>query len=307
MQTTTDAKPDEAKFSHRHIDVGDVRLHVVEAGHAPFARRATSRPLVILLHGFPEFWWSWRYQLEALAEAGFHVVAPDMRGYNFSDKPGKVEDYRIEALAADVAGLVRALGKQRAVVVGHDWGGAAAWQFAMSHPQSLERLVILNSPHPLRMKAALGTLRQLKKSWYMLFFQLPRLPEKFLAKDDYAAIRRTFARDGVPKPDIDRYVEAFAREGTARAAVNYYRSALGRILRGDSSPIAAIDAPTLVLWGDRDHYMGNDLATPSRTLVPNARVEFISGASHWVQHNAPARVNELLIEFIADLRSGRPS
>src|SRR5690242_12831972 len=157
--------PDAPSF--RFVDVGEVRLHVADAGNGP---------LVVLLHGFPEFWYTWRRQIPALAQAGFHAVAPDMRGYNLSDKPAGVRAYRVPALVEDVAGLIRACGAARATVIGHDWGGLVAWAFAMEHPEMLDRLVILNSPHPRAMARAIRTPRQFLKSWYMMFFQIPWLP-----------------------------------------------------------------------------------------------------------------------------------
>src|SRR3954449_2631161 len=162
------------RWAHREAVVNGVRLHYVEAG---------AGPLVVLLHGFPEFWYSWRHQIPALAAAGFRVVAPDMRGYNRSDKPRGVRAYSGDALTGDVAKLIRACGAERAVVVGHDWGAAVAWQFAMAYPALLERLVIMNAPHPARFLRALRTWRQARKSWYMFFFQLPWLPESRFRAD----------------------------------------------------------------------------------------------------------------------------
>ena len=154
-------------FVHREIVVNGLRFHSVEAG---------SGPLVVLLHGFPEFWYSWRYQMKALAEAGFHVLAPDLRGYNHSDKPLGTSQYCLDLLADDVAGFIRERGDQSAILVGHDWGGAIAWKVASAYPELVERLVILNAPHPAAFKRELRTFTQLRKSWYMLFFQLPYIP-----------------------------------------------------------------------------------------------------------------------------------
>jgi pimeloyl-ACP methyl ester carboxylesterase len=192
-------------FRHRHLNVGEVALHVVEAGPERDA------PLVVLLHGFPEFWWSWRRQLRALSEAGFHVVAPDLRGFHLSDKPRAVRAYRLDALADDVAGLIRACGASKASVVGHDWGAAIAWEFAQRRPQMLELLGIINVPHPAWWRRALRSPKQLRKSWYMLFFQLPWLSERWLRRDDYRNLRRfCFERDGVDAWVVDQYVEAAA-------------------------------------------------------------------------------------------------
>jgi epoxide hydrolase 4 len=274
----------------RFVDVGGVRLHVAEAGRGP---------PVVLLHGFPEFWYAWRHQIPALARAGFHVVAPDMRGYNLSDKPRGVQSYRVPTLVEDVAGLIRACGATKATVVGHDWGGLVAWAFAMAHPELLDRLVIMNSPHPKSMARAIRTGKQLLKSWYMFFFQLPWLPELAIRARGVAALLRDYERDPlIPgtllESDRDRYAAAIAQPGALTATINYYR-ALGRT--GVGVARRSIDAPVLVIWSDRDRYLVRDLAEPDPDLVPHARVERID-ASHWVQNEQPERVNAMLIGFL---------
>jgi pimeloyl-ACP methyl ester carboxylesterase len=274
----------------RFVDVGEVRLHVAEAG---------SGPLVVLLHGFPEFWYAWRHQIPALARAGFRVVAPDMRGYNLSDKPRGVRAYRVPTLVEDVAGLVRACGATRAVVVGHDWGGLVAWAFAMQHPEMLDRLAILNSPHPKSMARAIRTPRQFLKSWYMYFFQVPWLPEVAIRVRGLDALLRDYERDPlVPgtfsETDRDRYRTAFAQPGALTSALNYYR-ALGRT--GVGVTRRTIEAPVLVIWSDHDRYLVRELAEPDPAVVPRARVERID-ASHWVQNEQPEQVNALLVDFL---------
>jgi pimeloyl-ACP methyl ester carboxylesterase len=254
-------------------------LHYVEAGDGP---------LVVLLHGFPEFWFSWRHQLEALSTAGFRVVAVDQRGYNLSDKPHGLGAYRIERLAADVAQLIVGLGVERAAaVVGHDWGGGIAWAFAMHYPERLERLAILNAPHPATFVRHLANPAQLRKSWYMFFFQLPWLPEALLRANNFAAIRRQ-----LPEPE---YVEALQQPGALTAAINYYR-AMFRV-----RPAALrrrFEKPVLAIWGQRDRFFGPDLAVPDPRLVPQAEVKRLSDAGHWVQLDQPERVSELLIAFV---------
>lgn len=287
-------------FFHRRVDVGEVTLHVAEA-RPPFVSGddvPKDVPLVVLLHGFPEFWWSWREQLRALSEAGCWVVAPDMRGYNESDKPEGVRAYEIEKLADDVAGLVRALGRDEAVVVGHDWGAVVAWQFAQQHPSMLERLAILNVPHPLAMMRGLRRPKQLRKSWYMFFFQLPRLPELLIAKDDFAFARRTFRADGFDRETIEHYVDALRVPGAAASAINYYRAAIRRVLTGRTPKMKVIERPVLVIWGDRDRFLGREMADPPKRFVPNARVVHIPEATHWVQNDAAEEVSRLLSEFI---------
>jgi pimeloyl-ACP methyl ester carboxylesterase len=279
----------ETALVHRMAEVEPgVRLHYVEAGDGP---------LVVLLHGFPEFWYSWRSQIPALAEAGLRVVAPDMRGYNLSDKPRGAKAYAIETLARDVARLLDVCGAERACVVGHDWGAVVAWWFAMLYPERLDRLAILNVPHPLKFQRALRTLSQLRKSWYMFFFQLPWLPEAMIR----ASIRHTLGamvqRGSFSAADVDRYVEAILRPGALTAGINYYRALFRYGLR-TMRRLRRIDAPVLVIWGERDPYIGRELADPPHDWVPNVRVERLPNASHWVQNDQPQRVNELLTDFL---------
>jgi pimeloyl-ACP methyl ester carboxylesterase len=221
-----------------------------------------------------------------------------MRGYNESDKPVGVEHYAVEKLAGDIAGLVRALGRKNAVIVGHDWGAAVAWVVAEHFPEVVSRLAILNVPHPLQMARGLTTLKQLRKSWYMFFFQLPfGIPEAALAAGNYAALRRTFEVDGFPSTEVEPYVEAMKKPGAITAAMSYYRSAIRRGALGRSPKAKVIDCPVLVIWGDQDRHLGKEMATPPPRFVPNARVVHIPEASHWVQNAAPEKVNELLLGF----------
>jgi pimeloyl-ACP methyl ester carboxylesterase len=285
-----------------YAELGDVRLHYVEAGDGP---------LVVLLHGFPEFWFGWRSQIPALAEAGFRAVAPDMRGYNLSSRPGRVAAYSIDRLAADVRDLIRERGADRAFLVAHDWGAGAAWATAMDHPEVVERLAILNGPHPRRMLRGLRQPRQLARSWYMFFFQLPWLPERLLSAAGYSALRRAFddARPGAFTPqDVARYVEAWSQPGAATAMLNYYRAAFRQLPRRAQERIRPIRAPTLVIWGERDRALGAELAEPDRADVPNLdRVVRLPDASHWLQHDEPERVGRLLIEFFAGAADREPA
>jgi pimeloyl-ACP methyl ester carboxylesterase len=273
---------------HLDVQAGEVRLHCAAMG-------PRDGPLVVLLHGFPECWVSWRHQLPALAGAGLRAVAPDLRGYGGSDKPLGVGAYRIENLARDVAELIGALGRERADVVGHDWGAHVAWHLAMWHPQRVRRLAILNMPHPERMRRGLRTARQLGKSWYMFFFQLPILPERFMSPRRLrGAFLHTPERKGAyDEADIDAIVAAV---GDRTAPINYYRAAA----RYRSPPWQPVRAETLVIWGQRDRWLGEELAEPDPRWVPRARVERIPGASHWVQADAPERVNDLLRSHLGE-------
>src|SRR5918912_3062729 len=202
-----------------YADLGEVQLHYVEAGDGP---------LVVLLHGFPEFWYGWRLQIKALAAAGFRVVAPDMRGYNLSSRPKGVDDYDIEKLAGDVRDLIHERGAQSALLAGHDWGGSVAWATAMTHPEVVDRLAILNAAHPRRLNEGLRNPNQLRRLWYFFFFQLPGLPERIVRARHWRFFRR-YQRDARPPytpEDIERYVESWSQPGAEAAIINYYRAAV---------------------------------------------------------------------------------
>ena len=275
-------------FSHRYVDSGGVRLHVVEAGRGP---------LVVLLHGFPEFWWSWRRQLEALARAGFHAVAPDMRGYNLSDKPNDVDDYRLGKLSADVAAIVRAFGAEKAYVVGHDWGAIVAWAFAMEFQPMLERLVIVNGPHPAIVGRSWRRPSQLLKSWYVLMFQLPIVPEAFVKLLEWRAIRNALEPDGVPKEDVDEYIEAAKRAGGMHGPICYYRAGIRDMVGGKGPRLRPIEQPVLVVWGEKDRFLDKEAADPGRALAPHLRVEWLPEVSHWVPATAPEALTEAILAF----------
>jgi pimeloyl-ACP methyl ester carboxylesterase len=284
-----------------YAQVGDdVRLHYVEAGDGP---------LIVLLHGFPEFWFGWRLQISPLAAAGFRVVAPDTRGYNLSSRPTGIAAYSAERLADDIRGLIRELGAESAFVVGHDWGGTIAWTMAMKCPEVVDRLAILDAAHPRSLQKGLSHPRQLTRSWYFFFFALPDVPERVVRRDRFRFFQR-FLRDARPPctaEEIDRYVEAWSQPGAPTAMINYYRCSV-RPPKGTKSVIRPVSAPTLVIWGQDDRYLGHGVRTPDRAEVPNLdRVEELPDASHWVHHDAHERVTQLLIDFVAPARQGDPA
>ena len=292
MSTTEDLA--SGKLREGYADVGDQRLHYVEAGDGP---------LIVLLHGFPEFWYGWRRQIEPLAAAGFRVVAPDTRGYNLSSKPDGVEAYDTGRLAADIRGLIQERGAETALLVGHDWGGTIAWATAMHHPEVVERLAILNAAHPRKLSQGLHHPDQLRRSWYFFFFDLPDLPETVVRADNWRFFRH-FLRDAHPAhtpEDIERYVKAWSQPGAATGMINYYRSSVRTPLKRAEEQIRTISAPTLVIWGERDRYLRAELAEPEHDDVPNLdRVVRLPDASHWVHHDEPERVNQLLIDFFRE-------
>jgi len=297
--TTTDSLGD-TDLTHETARTNGIDLHCVTAG-------PEDGDLLVLLHGFPEFWYSWKHQLPALVDAGYRVVTPDLRGYNRSERPAGVSAYSIDELVADVAGLVDHYGDGAAHVVGHDWGGLIAWQVGIDRPDVVDRLVILNAPHPNRFDRRLRTsFSQLRKSWYVFYFQLPWLPETGFQWSDYAVVESLLREEtqsgAFTDEDIERYKSALATPGAVTAALNYYR-ALGRqrvkqYLLGDGVPNQSVDVPTMLVWGENDHALDSELTEGNEQWVENLRVEGIPDASHWVQFDARERVNELLVDFL---------
>jgi pimeloyl-ACP methyl ester carboxylesterase len=274
-----------------YADIGDVRLHYVEAGEGP---------LIVLLHGFPEFWYGWRLQIEPLAAAGFRVVAPDMRGYNLSSRPEDVHAYDTEHLTADIRGLIQERGAQKALLVGHDWGGSVAWATAMQYPEVVDRLAILNAAHPRKLTQGLHHPGQLRKSWYFFFFALPELPEAVVHADRWHFFRHFLhaARPAYTPEEMDRYIEAWSQPGAATGMINYYRFSVRESPKEAEAALRPISAPTLVIWGQQDQYLGPELAEPEHDDVPNLdRVERLPDASHWVHHDEAQRVTQLLTDF----------
>ena len=277
------------------LTTNGVRLHTIIAGPENGAP-------VVLLHGFPEFWYGWRHQIPVLAAHGCRVIVPDQRGYNLSDKPPRVADYNMDALSDDVLGLLDALGYERATLVGHDWGAAVAWWTALRAPERLHALVILNVPHPGVMRRyARRHLSQLRKSWYMFFFQIPRLPEWLIRMRGFAAGRRallTTSRPGAfSQEDIARYVEAWQQPGALTAMINWYRALFRhppqRLPHGPR-----VRVPTHILWGKRDAFLEHEMASLSRDLCDQGRLTFFDDATHWLQHEEPDAVNEAILDMV---------
>jgi pimeloyl-ACP methyl ester carboxylesterase len=305
---------DPAGWRHETARVDGVDLHYVTVDPDPAAvdHPTGDPPLVVLLHGFPEFWYAWRHQLDPLARAGYRVVAPDLRGYNRSSRPTGVDSYRPERLVADVRGLVEGLGYGRAAVVGHDWGGAVAWETAIREPDLVSRLVVLNAPHPeAYRRTLLRSPEQLLKSWYVFLFQVPWLPERLLEADDYRVVGElltdTVRPDAFSESDVRRYKDAMARSGSVSGAINYYR-AIAResaarqvrsLLPGAETRDATVRVPTLVVWGEQDPALSTDLLDGLDRWVPDLRIEVLPAASHWVQADQPDRVTDLLVDFLA--------
>lgn len=280
-------------YDHEYIRTNGVTLHVVQAG-------PVDGPLVILLHGFPEYWYGWHHQMDALASHGFRVWVPDQRGYNLSDKPEGVAAYTRDQLATDVIGLIDAAGRERAFIGGHDWGAAVAWWLAQKYPARVEKLVIANVPHHDVMRQALREdFRQRLKSWYIAFFQIPRVPEWLLSANDYQGLTRLLR--GSARPDtftdaeLTAYRGAWSQPGALTGMLNWYRAIAQIRLEKPASP--RIKPPTLILWGVHDVALTQDMAEPSRALCDDGQLTFFEDATHWVLHDEPVRTSAQIVHF----------
>jgi pimeloyl-ACP methyl ester carboxylesterase len=284
---------DTPNIEHVFLPSNGIRLHVTQVG-------SRYGSLVILLHGFPEFWYGWRQQIQPLANAGFRVWAPDQRGYNLSDKPRTIASYRFTELVNDVVGLIDAAGVDQCYLAGHDWGAAVAWWVALQHPERLHKLAILNVPHPAVMVQTLSSsFDQLKKSWYMFFFQIPFLPEAILRNNDWEYVIKMLKSDSKPnsfnEEDIERYRQAWWRKGAITNMLNWYRAAIQ--MPPDMSGDLRIRVPTMILWGAQDTALGREMAQPSLDLCDQGKLVFFENSSHWIQHDESEAVNKHLVEF----------
>lgn len=282
--------------THHTETINGIRLHWVEQGQGP---------VILLLHGFPEFWYSWRHQIDPLAAAGFRVVAPDMRGYNLSAKPGDIDEYRIDCLTSDIAALINRVSPSgKVVLVGHDWGGLVAWYTAMAHPDLLDRLVIFNCPHPLGFSRALHRLSQKRRAWYQFAFQIPLLPELLLSFNDCAMIRRTLRRlihrrEALTRSEVEKYVEAMKQPGALRGMINYYR-AIGRHRRWTRSVVKPITVPTLVVWSEDDPFFISEAFEHYEGWLDRYELQRVPGAGHFIQADLPEWVVDRIIGFSRD-------
>jgi pimeloyl-ACP methyl ester carboxylesterase len=289
-------------FEHKYADVNNVRLHYVTVGQGK---------LIMFLHGFPEFWYEWKTQL---AEFGrdYQAVAPDMRGYNLSSKPADVAQYRTRYLIEDIRALAEHLGHKKLILVAHDWGGGVAWPFAMRHPEYVEKLIIINAPHPVIFVRELrDNPAQRKASQYILVHRTAGA-EDMLARDNYALLVNSILRDGLERgyfkeEDREAYIEAWSQSGALTGGLNYYRAAHLGSFTGEGDDILSADpssfevrVPTLVIWGDKDRYLLTGNLEGLEKYVPNLTIKRIPDGSHWVIHEKPVLVNSYIREFIKD-------
>lgn len=285
---------DMANVSFQFVKTNGIHLHLAIAG-------PVDGPLVILLHGFPEFWFGWNNQLQALAEKGYRVVAPDQRGYNLSDKPKGIDHYTLDSLRDDVVGLIEFFQEKAAVIVGHDWGGAVAWHLAATRPEFVEKLIVLNIPHPRAMpRVLIKNPLQWMKSSYMAFFQLPHLPEKALGMGEFKRLHQGIAQSSNPHTfstvEIEQYKTAWSQSDALTAMLNWYRA----IRKGSFKqvPETKINVPVRIIWGLGDQFLSPMLAKESMAFCEEVNLAFVEQATHWIQHEQPEIVNHLIIQFI---------
>jgi epoxide hydrolase 4 len=278
-------------LSYQMVRANGLEFHVAVAG--------SGDRLALCLHGFPESSFSWRYQLPLLARLGYLVWAPDLRGYGRSSRPIGVKAYDIENLEADVAALIEASGARQIVLIGHDWGALIAWNYAMFGRLPIAKLIIMNVPHPALAQKGLRTARQLAKSWYIFFFQLPRIPEWALARNHYAAIAQAFRAMAVDKARFPAevlrvYQDAAAEPGALTAMLNYYRALLRGLGRTSRRGAPRIEVPTLMIWGEQDAALGKELTYGTDQYVSDLTLRYLPNVSHWVQQEAPETVNAIM-------------
>ncbi|MEA5576170.1 alpha/beta hydrolase [Anabaena sp. UHCC 0451] len=282
----------ESSWTHAYITTNGINLHYVTQGEGA---------LMLMLHGFPEFWYSWRHQIPEFAQ-DYQVVAVDLRGYNDSDKPEAQSAYVMDEFVKDIQGIITGLGYESCILVGHDWGGAIAWNFAYAHPDMVEKLIILNLPHPAKFAQGFSTPQQLLRSYYIFLFQIPFIPELIIQASDYEAIAKAikgtaFNKTAVTKTDIQAYKDAAAKRGAITAMLNYYRNLFDQLNLNKTWPI--LEIPTLMIWGEHDTALGKELTYATQEYVRNLQIKYIANSGHWVQQEQPELVTEYMREFLS--------
>lgn len=281
-----------------------ISIEWVEANGLTFevATAGEGNHLALFLHGFPELHYSWRDQIPLLSEMGYRVWAPNLRGYGGTSRPEGVRAYALDNLVEDIAALIDASGASKVTLFAHDWGGAIAWCFAILAPRKLERFVVMNLPHPLAFRRELKSWRQLRKSWYIYFFQIPLLPEKLLGRSGAKPIANVFAKTSCNPQNfgpevLATYVDAAARPGALTAMLNYYRAVVRHARTLDLGD-GMVDVPTLMIWGEQDVALDVRGTEGTDRWVPDFTLERLPEASHWVQQDAPDTVNAILKQWL---------
>ncbi len=285
----------------------EVRTVLVKANGLTFEvdQCGSGDKFALLLHGFPESKFSWRHQMPLLAELGYTVWAPNLRGYGKSSKPPAVADYHIDHLVADAAALIDAAGAKNTLLMAHDWGAVIAWNFAIRKARPLERLVIMNVPHPACMARELRTWAQRRKSWYIFFFQIPWLPERVLARRKAQAVGRAFSDMAVDKSRFpvavtDEFRRNALEPGALTAMVNYYRAAVRAGRQAMNPEPGIVDVSTLMIWGEEDTALGKATTFGTDAYVKDLTLRYLPGVSHWVQQEAPETVNAMVEAWLKD-------
>jgi pimeloyl-ACP methyl ester carboxylesterase len=278
-------------WQHECIHTNGINLHYVTQGEGP---------LMLMLHGFPEFWYSWRHQIPEFAQ-DYKVVAVDLRGYNDSDKPAAQTAYVMSEFVADIKGVIEGLGYEQCVLVGHDWGGVIAWNFAYAHPEMVKQLVVLNAPPPAVFSQKLFRSLQWLRSWYVLLFQIPVLSEFLIQLGDYKALEMAFSGMAIRKSafteeDLNIYKDALAKRGVLTAALSYYRNVFQQGLTEQSWEM--LDVPTLIIWGEEDIALDKELTYGLNKYIRDLQIRYISNCSHWVQQEQPELVKQYIREFL---------
>ena len=283
-------RPEIPGIGHEFVEANGMRFSVATAGEGD--------RLALCLHGFPECWYSWKHQVPMLVRRGYRVWAPDLRGYGASSKPPRVDDYAFEPLLDDIAGLIDTSGAKETTLLAHDWGGVLAWWFAMRKLRALERLVIFNAPHMIAARQQMSW-RQRIRSAYVLFFQIPGLPERMLGGEDAHNIPRMMLRaagrpEAFSREDLEVYRASAAQPGALTAMLNYYRAMPGSIRRAMTRENPPIEVPTLLLWGTTDTAIGYELTHGMAPYATNLTTRYLPGVGHWSQQEAPEEANRLL-------------
>lgn len=281
---------------HSFIKLKDVKLHYVENGDR-------SKPLMLFVHGFPEFWFSWRHQMKHFASTHW-VVAIDMRGYGDSDKPGKRSDYKIEKLVQDVVDVVHGLNRDSCILVCHDWGGVVGWGVTAHFPKVVSKLIVMNCPHPATFgKKLTSSVGQFLKSWYIFLFQVPWIAEWVISVNDLGMFNRIFIdgnkKQNVTPDELEAFKYTFSGRGAFTPPINYYRQNIPLFLANDeSAPFPLIQTPTLFIWGENDHALSRDFPELAKPFVPNLTIKYIPKGDHFIQQDKPAEVNAIMREFL---------
>ncbi|XP_046395000.1 epoxide hydrolase 4-like [Ischnura elegans] len=287
---------DASLGEHHYVQLKNVKLHYVEKGDR-------KKPLMLFVHGFPEFWYSWRHQMKEFSK-DYWTVAIDMRGYGDSEKPKNVADYSKTNLVDDLKDLIIALGKEKCILVAHDWGGVVAWSFLMKYPEMTEKYIIMNGPMSLAYRdAVLNDKKQLFLSWYIYFYQLPYLPELWAKSNDmrmFKILRAGNKSSKVTNEDIEAYKYTFGKPGAFTGPINYYRANfVGMVNKDSPRQTRKITVPGLVVWGSKDFFLDIRIVEYTKKYAENLEVEVIEGGNHFVQQDEPEKTNAAMRKYLA--------